>query len=224
MTSLLVIGGNSGIGKAIADLAQRTERWDRIWAVGADDCDITDSMTIRNFLEEHGPFEHTVYSAGIASLCMIENLEMMEVEGILDVNVLGFLRVVRELQHSQVEGRILAIVSDASRTPMRGSMAYCISKAALAMAVRVAARELAPSWQVNGLSPCVVEGTPMTEWIDETVPEFRGWSPEAARAYEQSSIPMGRRARLDEVASAALHILVGPEFMTGSIVELTGGK
>lgn len=64
----------------------------------------------------------------------------------------------------------------------------------------------------------------MTEFIDSQVPSLRGWSLEETQAYERSMIPMGRRARKEEIAQVVIQALLGPEFMTGSIIGLTGGK
>jgi NAD(P)-dependent dehydrogenase (short-subunit alcohol dehydrogenase family) len=119
---------------------------------------------------------------------------------------------------------IVAVSSDAAERPMRTSIAYCASKAALNMAVKVAARELAPEIRVNAVSPGMVSGTAMTEYIDDVVPEIRRWTPEAAARYEQSQIPAGRRATKDEVADLVYHTLCGPEYMTGSILTLNGGR
>jgi NAD(P)-dependent dehydrogenase (short-subunit alcohol dehydrogenase family) len=107
---------------------------------------------------------------------------------------------------------------------MRGSLMYNSSKAALAFSIRNMARELAPNTVVVGVAPCIIEDTPMTEYIDETVPVFRGWTPEKAREYERSNIPLGRRLTKDEVAQTMLFALNGPEALTGSILNITGGR
>lgn len=234
---LLVIGGSSatGIGAAIAELAAKDDEWfDRIDVPNVMELNVQSPRSIHEYIAANGPYSHTVYAAGKASLQWIEDLLTGDdlvvgmtyavFEEVFSINVFGFLRVLAVLKRSQLNGTILAVVSDASRTPMRGSMAYCSSKAALVMAVKVAAREMSPTWAVNGISPTVVDDTPMTEYIDSTVPEFRGWTPEAARKYERGSIPMGRRASKDEVAEVAISILRMPKFVTGSIIDVTGGK
>jgi NAD(P)-dependent dehydrogenase (short-subunit alcohol dehydrogenase family) len=70
----------------------------------------------------------------------------------------------------------------------------------------------------------MVEGTAMTKYIDETIPKFRGWTPEYAREYERASVPSGRRATLEEVAETIRWVLLGPEQMTGAIIKINGGK
>ena len=165
---------------------------------------------------------------------MIGQLDKVAVREMFDVSVIGFIRLLDHLYAHHVRGvgfqeeartcSVVAIVSDSAYTPMRGSIGYASSKAALAHAIRCAARELAPHYRVNGIAPAMVEDTDMTRMVDAIVPELRGWTPEEARAYEQNLIPMGRRATKAEVAQLAVNVLEGPEFLTGAIIPITGGK
>jgi NAD(P)-dependent dehydrogenase (short-subunit alcohol dehydrogenase family) len=120
--------------------------------------------------------------------------------------------------------RAIAVVSDAMRNPMRGSLAYCASKAALAAIIKNLAREWAPDTFVAGVAPAVVADTPMSDYIDSTVPDFRGWTPEQAKAYEQTMLPLKRRVTKNEVAEVMANLLFGPEYLTGTIIDITGGK
>lgn len=222
MSKLWIVGGESGIGEQIAN--DSVAYFDTVVTTGKN-IDVRDWDMLEEFAGANGPFTHVVYSAGVAQLEFIEGLSAYDVRDLYDINVLGFLGLMRGLSRQQESGRVVCIVSDASNTPMRGSIAYCTSKAALDMAVRVSARELAPEFVVMGLSPSIVDDTQMTLWVDATVPEFRGWTEEQARAYEKSMVPMGRRATKQEVSAQVLSMLVhSPEFMTGSVVKMTGGK
>lgn len=228
---LWVCGAALGsIGRELADQAINSHKWSEVigtvprgeWGV-----DVTDRRSIMEFLGEHGPFDAVAYCAGVADLRWIEDTMPDDFNNVMNVNVTGFVNVLACMLSRpgpRGKGNVVAITSDAATSPMRGSIAYCSSKAALEMAVRVAARELAPGWRVNGVAPAVVADTKITEYIDASVPEFRGWTPEAAAQYERASIPMGRRCHKEEVAQVMLDILEGPEFLTGSIIKLTGGK
>lgn len=221
MTRTLMIGGNSGIGLTTAELIGPVD----LYTPEVHELDVRSDFSVNNYLGDRQEFDEVVYCAGIQVIESIGRLSSAALD-IIDVNYIGFLRVINRLAQEQPEHptSIVAIVSDASRVAMRGSIAYCSSKAALAHAIRCTAREMAPHWRVNGVSPGVVEDTPMTAYIDETVPKIRKWSPEKARDYERSMIPMGRRGRKYEVARVIESVLRGPEYMTGSIVEITGGK
>lgn len=226
MNHLWVVGGDSpdSIGESIMLMATEIGVFDKVSGTGQHCVDVRSAESIHWFINECGPFTHVAYCAGIASLQYIDQLDIQEVANVFDTNVFGFMRVMRSLALTHPGGRVCAITSDASRVPMRGSMAYCSSKAALNMAIKQAARELAPNWSINGVAPAMVDDTNMTRWIDATVPEFRGWTEEYAREYETMNIPMGRRALKDEVAAVVLTTLLGPSFMTGSIIDITGGK
>ena len=66
----------------------------------------------------------------------------------------------------------------------------------------------------------------MTAYIDRTVPQFRNWSEEQIEEYANkvADIPIGRRLTKEEVADTLLFALEGPDGLTGSIIEITGGK
>jgi NAD(P)-dependent dehydrogenase (short-subunit alcohol dehydrogenase family) len=168
-----------------------------------------------------------VYSAGVNNLSWISELSDNMVEhDTFDVNVHGFVDTISLHKRTWPTANVscVAVSSDAADHPMRGSLAYCASKAALDMAIRVAARGLAPLWRVNGVAPGMVEGTPMTAYIDQEVPHFRGWTTEEAKTYERSQVPSGRRALLSEVAETICWVLTGPAQMTGEIVRINGGR
>lgn len=220
---LWVVGTDSGIGAHTAKMAEGVG-WDVV-ATNRIQCDVRIAKDVEWTVREIGPFDAVLYCAGVNYLDWSADIKDDDLLNTFEVNVMGFIRVIRALAQSQLESAcsIVAVVSAGSTRPMRTSMAYCASKAALAMAVRVAAREHAPYWRVNGISPAAVEGTEMSRQVDERVPELRGWTSVQAADYERSQNPLGRRILMGEVASLALDILAGPESLNGAIIELTGG-
>lgn len=226
--TVLVIGGHSGIGKGIAELLRNMGV--TTFVPSSMDLDVVDDQNEIETAIDDEKITHLVYSAGINELCWIKDVENPH-EGnhanflsLLDVNVVGFARVLSVLTRQHPLRSAVAISSDAASRPMRGSLMYCASKAALDMAVRCAARELAPTVRVNAISPGMTDGTLMQEYIDKTVPEFRGWTSVKARMYENSQNPMGRRATVEEIAHVTVDVLFGPEYLTGSIVTVNGGR
>jgi NAD(P)-dependent dehydrogenase (short-subunit alcohol dehydrogenase family) len=188
--------------------------------------DVTDAHEVHEVIWKYGPYDEIVYCSAVNELKWLKDIYKRHLEEAFAVNYFGWVNLIatHERMFPQRLKRAVALVSDAATTPMRGSLLYNSSKAALAFSIRNMARELAPNTVVVGVSPTVIDDTPMTDYIDEEVPKFRGWTPQHAHFYEKASIPMGRRVTKDEVAATMLFALTGPESLTGSIIDITGGK
>lgn len=226
MSRLIIGAASHGIGEAFI-AHRRFKRQDEKWiAPTQDELDVRDEGQVECFLAVNGPFDKIVYAAGVNRLQWIPEVTQANMADIFAVNVFGFVTLMgaHERLWPNHIGSAVAVVSDAARVPMRTSVEYCSSKAALAMAIKCMARELAPRWQVNGVAPGIVHDTDMTRYIDDTVPEIRGWSMEQSLAYERSMIPTGRRAFKSEIAEGIDMMLNGPQQMTGVILEIAGGK
>ncbi|UAJ16148.1 oxidoreductase [Microbacterium phage TinyMiny] len=230
MKTLIIGTGTGGIGDEVEDVLiyERDLQEESIdyYEPSIKDLDVRDQASIDMYVMNHGPFDEIVYSAGVSQLKWIPDLNWRDIDKVLDVNVAGAILVAAA--HSKLFPdhpgvRYVVIVSDAAHTPMRGSISYCVSKAAAEMAVRCMARELAPAWTVVGVSPGVVEGTAMTEGLAQEIPGFRGWTEDQAKAYEGTP-PIGRRVTKREVAETVLFALTGPQALNGSILTINGGK
>jgi NAD(P)-dependent dehydrogenase (short-subunit alcohol dehydrogenase family) len=167
-----------------------------------------------------------IYSVGINKLDWIPEIRQLDFMSVMKTNVWGFLNLLQALDLAGVEeANVVAITSDAAWRPMRTSAVYCASKAALEMAIRVASREYASNgWRINGVAPGKVEDTAMTEYVDKRVLDLRGWTVEAAEAYEVASTPLGRKVTKLEVAEVVAATLFGPKAQTGEIIAVNGGR
>jgi pteridine reductase len=87
---------------------------------------------------------------------------------------------------------------------------YCAAKAALHMATRCLAVELAPAIRVVGVSPGAV-----------LLPEG---APPAEEARLVAKIPAGRLGTPADVARAVRFLCAGPRFITGTILYVDGGR
>jgi NAD(P)-dependent dehydrogenase (short-subunit alcohol dehydrogenase family) len=176
--SALVLGVRSkpsfNLGWEISDQLYASQRFDRV--VNAD---IVSDHGVRGFdaMSDHDVeaiFQEVrpsvvVWSVGINRPApvwdggLIEDLSLS-----MQVNVIGMVRCLREWAHwcprDRGTGQFVAVVSNSARIPRTGSLPYCASKAAQAMALRVAARETdnTPGW-VYGYEPGLLADTPMTE-------------------------------------------------------------
>jgi len=226
---VLIIGGHTaGIGDAVYKTIRNSDApvESEIFLPTRDEFNVLGEQKMLAYMKANGPFDQIVYSAGVTKLAWIEYITKISLDKIFEINVTGAILVAQAhlAAHPGHRVRYAVVVSDASDTPMRGSVAYCASKAALAMAVRVMARELAPDWITVAVSPGVVDDTGMTNQLAKDIPEFRNWTPEAARAYEDKGSVLGRRMTKEEVADAIVFALNGPEGLNGSTVTLNGGK
>lgn len=226
--SVLVIGGSTpnSIGSAIAERL----RWmgHKAFAPGPEFLNVVthDSAQIERTIRTYGLPDAVVYSVGVNELEWSYKLERESFERLMTVNVWGFVNVLQALQSTKVPYSVLAVTSDAAVRPMRTSMAYCASKAALNQVIRVASREMAfEGWRINGIAPGKVEGTEMTRYVDETVLQLRAWTKEHAEAYELASSPIGRKLWPAEIAAAACDILLSDAAgWTGDIISVNGGR
>jgi NAD(P)-dependent dehydrogenase (short-subunit alcohol dehydrogenase family) len=106
------------------------------------------------------------------------------------------------------DGRIVNLLDWRALRPGTGSLAYTISKSALAALTRSLAVALAPRINVNGLA------------LGAILPPSSG---EPARI-KLEQIPARRWADLSEVDQALIFLLDGPAYITGEIIHIDGGR
>lgn len=235
MADAVVIGGTSGIGEATVKTLRNTGR--TVAALGPDECDVRNDVAVIRTVHAWRNSSLWVYSAGVNRLSFVEDFATGEAGWLYNVNVLGFLRLMSSLVRirgpihegqiapsGEAHTNVVVVGSDAAERPMRTSAVYCGTKAALHQTARCLARELAPGFRINVVAPGMTEPTGMQEYIDATVPRLRGWTADEAGRYETSQIPMMRRADVMEVADVIVSVLLGPAYMTGSIVNVNGGR
>lgn len=235
MKNILVVGGHSGVGEEVVRQLKSKgtpygfpdDATQRFCVPTKEQMDVLDEAAIESFIEGQGPFDEIVYCAGVPRLQWAQDLTYTDWIQDYIVNAFGFAKVVGDhlRQHKGHTFSAVAIVSESYKLSMRGSITYATSKSALAAIVKGLARETAGTGtRINGVAPTVIEGTGMSEWIDTNVPIFRDWTYENARKYADSTLVMGRRVNPAEVAEAILFALRGPAYLSGAIIEVTGGK
>lgn len=121
--------------------------------------------------------------------------------------------------------RILNVCSQTYRIAQRCTSTYCASKAGLAHATKVMARELGPKGVVvNGIAPGLITDTMMSKRTNDQVLQLRGWEEDHSDDYARSLIPLGRYTNREEVAEAILRIIQLPDYITGTTIDMTGGQ
>jgi len=220
----LVVGGTSGIGAAL--VARYRDRGIPVvtWDIKDDPdvvCDISESARVVEAVEEtlarFGLPRDVTVTAGIGHAGYLRTITTDEWDRVLSVNTRGPLLVMRALADAMGArsegGSIVATSSISGRVVDRAMGAYCASKAALDMVVRVAAVEWAPlGIRVNAVSPGVTR-TPMLG----RAPVDAGWLASVGRR-----TALGRLGMPEDIAEAiaALHAMT---WVTGEILTCDGG-
>ncbi len=108
-------------------------------------------------------------------------------------------------------GSIVNLTDIYAERPLHEHAVYGMSKAALAMATRALAQELAPEVRVNAVAPGAIL------WPEEG-------KREAERAALLSRIPLGRTGTPEDVAAAVLWLLRDATYVTGQTIRVDGGR
>ncbi|HEY1643234.1 MAG TPA: 3-oxoacyl-ACP reductase FabG [Streptosporangiaceae bacterium] len=226
--SVLVTGGNRGIGLAIArqlaadgDSVTITSRsGEAIEGLTVARCDVRDAAQVDAAFTlaeaEHGPVEVVVANAGITRDQLLALMSEESFAEVLDTNLTGAYRVSRRAVRGMMKlrrGRLIFISSVVGLLGSGGQANYAASKAGLVGLARSLARELGSrNITANVVAPGFVS-TDMTEAL-----------PEDRKKAILGSVPLGRYASAEEVA-AAVAFLAGPHaaYITGAVLPVDGG-
>jgi beta-ketoacyl ACP reductase len=226
--TVLVTGGNRGIGLAIArafaangDRVAVTHRGsgapDGLFAV---QCDVTSADDVNaaftSVEEELGPVEVLVANAGITDDTLLLRMTDDSFQRVLDANLTGAYRVAQRAAKGMLrarKGRLIFISSVVALVGSPGQANYAASKAGLIGLARSIARELGSrSITANVIAPGFIE-TDMTAELSE------------ARQKEiLGSVPLGRYGQADEVAGAAVYLASdAAAYVSGIVLPVDGG-
>jgi len=233
----LVTGGASGIGLAtachlnaegarVAVLDRALPGDGELGDIASVCADITDDTAVRaavgQAIDLLGGLDILVNNAGIGAQGGVEDNPDDEWRHVLDVNVVGLIRVTRAALPALRASASAAIVNTSSIAAAAGlpqRVLYSASKGAvLAVTRAMAADLLADGIRVNAVSP----GTADTPWIGRLLATAD--DPVAERAALEARQPHGRLVRADEVA-AAIGYLASPAAgsVTGTALAVDGG-
>ena len=226
--SVLVTGGNRGIGRAIAeafraggdDVAITYRSGEPPEGFLAVRCDITDPEAVdaafAEIEEKQGPVEVLVANAGITKDTLLLRMSEDDWSDVIDTNLTGTFRVTKRAAKGMLRlrrGRIILVSSVVGLLGSAGQVNYAASKAGLVGMARSLARELGSrSITTNVVAPGFVE-TEMTEVL-----------PEEKKAEYKSQIPLQRYASVDEVAATVQWLASdGAAYITGAVIPVDGG-
>ena len=225
--SVLVTGGNRGIGLATARLlAAQGHRVAVTYRSAAPDgllgvrCDVTSSEDVdRAFTEveaAQGPVEVLVSNAGITQDQLLLRMSEESFAQVVDANLTAAFRVAKRASRGMLKarwGRLVFVSSVVALTGGPGQANYAASKAGLIGFSRSLARELGSRGITsNVVSPGFVD-TDMTAELGED-----------RRQELQRSIPLGRTARAEEIAGVVGFLASdASSYVTGAVLPVDGG-
>ncbi|WP_127501506.1 beta-ketoacyl-ACP reductase [Actinoplanes solisilvae] len=226
--TVLVTGGNRGIGLAIAQAFAK--QGDRVAVThrgsGAPEglygvqCDITDPAQVdaafTQIEKDLGPVEVLVANAGITDDTLLLRMSEEQFERVVDTNLKGSFRVTKRASSKMLRakwGRIIYISSVVGLYGGPGQVNYAASKAGLVGMARSIARELGTrNITANVVAPGFID-TEMTQVLSDD-----------RRAEIIKAVPAGRLATADEVAAAVTFLASdSAAYINGAVIPVDGG-
>jgi len=234
----LVAGASSGIGlgcaTALAEAgahvvlaARRAEALteavtaiqDQGGAAEALPLDITDIAATAAAIDQHGPFDVLVNSAGLARHSPVTETTTADFDAVMAVNLRGayFLAqaVAKGLIAATKPGSLITISSQMGHVGGIDRAVYCASKHAVEGFTKAMAVELGPHQiRINTIGPTFIR-TPLTEQTF-TIPERRRWIEE--------KIKLGRIGQIEDIMGAVVYLASDASaLVTGTALLVDGG-
>jgi NAD(P)-dependent dehydrogenase (short-subunit alcohol dehydrogenase family) len=223
--TVIVIGGSSGIGAAVAKaasargahvvLAGRRLTSGVENAVRSEPVDVTDSASLQRLFETVGRFDHLVFTSGpsVRAKPLVET-DLDEAQDNFSVKLWGALRAIQQaLPFLAEHGSISLTSGQLGRKLMAGQFIKTGINAATEALGKQLAKELAPR-RVNVISPGVID-----------TPAYAGLADEqrlAMFAKAGTALPVGRVWQADEVAAGYV-LAMENGFVTGAVIDIDGG-
>jgi 3-oxoacyl-[acyl-carrier protein] reductase len=226
--TVLVTGGNRGIGKAIAEefikgghrVAVTVRSGEGPTGALSVVADVTDGASLdaafAEIEEKLGPIEVLVANAGITKDTLLMRMSDEDFEDVLNTNLSGSFRVLKRATKGMMKakfGRVIFIGSVVGLLGSAGQVNYSAAKSGLVGMARSLTRELGGRGiTANVVAPGFID-TDMTAALSEEVQD-----------QYKAKIPAGRFASPDEVAKVVLW-LAGDDaaYISGAVIPVDGG-
>lgn len=224
---VVVIGGSSGIGLAVARSAQQagahvtiagrsqdrlTQAQRQLGDVRAVSVDITDVTTIDGLFAGLEHIDHLLISAGTLGNGRIIENELDTLRRIVDERLWGVIHVVRQATPRMTEGSITLTSGSLSSRPRLGAAMFTAMLAAVEALTPALALELAPI-RVNTVTPGLID-TPLLQ-------AAYGANRDTVVNNRAAILPGKRVGTADEVAQAMVMLMTNP-YINGTVLHIDG--
>ena len=226
---VVVIGGSSGMGLAIAKAAAEAHAQvvisgrsakkleDALADIEQDilayPMDLTREESIADFFKREGVIDHLVISGSSVTSGAFHELPIADAMRSMDSKFWGPYRAIKAAQ-MQPTGSITLFSGVLSRRPSPGMVAVAAINAAVEGLGRALAVELAPI-RVNVISPGLVKTSAYSGTSDD--------QREAMYQNTAAQLPAGRVGEPEDIAAMALQIMANP-YLTGAVIDIDGGS
>lgn len=226
--TVLVTGGNRGIGRAVAERLRADGHRVAVTHRGSGapeglfgvECDVTDPDSVDAAFSaveaEYGPVEVVVSNAGINDDTLLMRMKDEQFTRVVEANLAGAFRVARRASRGMLRarfGRMIFIGSVVGQSGTAGQVNYASSKAGLVGMARSLTRELGSrNITANVVAPGFID-TDMTAGLDDKTRELA-----------VAAIPLGRQGSATDVAGA-VSFLAGDDagYISGAVLPVDGG-
>jgi NAD(P)-dependent dehydrogenase (short-subunit alcohol dehydrogenase family) len=230
---VVIVGGSSGIGLAVAEeaasqgagvviVSSKAERvQEAIQSIGGDTrgqaVDVSDEKAVESFFTDLGAFDHLVFTAGDSlHLHELADTDLKQARRTFELRYWSALATVKYgSPHIRKGGSIVLTTGVAGRRPLKSWVVVASVLGTIESLTRALAIELAPI-RVNAVCPGVVR-TKLWQNMNMS-------SSEREQFFESvgKRLPVGRIGEAHDIAQAYL-FLIKEEFATGQTVVVDGG-
>ena len=213
-TKTIVIGGTSGIGKAVATALANRDGTIEV-ASRSTGLDVKDEAAIAAYFDAQGPVDHVGFTAGSSAPGgAVTDVSSDAAKQAFDTKFWGAIAVAKAAaRHIKPGGTITLTSGFLARRTVPGTYVKTAMNAALEAVAKILAKELAPI-RVNVVSPGLTD----TE-------AYAGMTSEARMAMLHNaakSLPAGKVGCADDLAAGYLFAIDNP-FVTGAVIDIDGG-
>lgn len=217
--NIVIIGGNSGIGKAVAEQAEESGANLFLYSrhgEGSHQFDVTDGSSELQDLPE--VIDGLVYCPGSINLKPFHRISMEDFKSEMDINFFGAVKVLQACLKSLKKSNHASVVlysTVAVQTGMGFHSGIASAKGAVEGLVRSLAAEWAPnSIKVNAIAPSLTD-TPLAKQLVST---------DEKRLASDKRHPLGRIGTPEDIAEATCFLLSDKSsWVTGQILHVDGG-